>query len=93
MDLRKTDIERYSLQADSAWNPGICPDKEGDYVLYTDYLKLQDILNDMVFAYVNKDEDCPHTFEIEALMKASIYLDNPDHIKFANKALERIKSV
>jgi hypothetical protein len=41
MDLRKTDIERYSLQADSAWNPGICPDKEGDYVLYTDYLKLR----------------------------------------------------
>lgn len=25
------------------------------------------IIYDLLFAYVNKDEDCPHAFEIEAL--------------------------
>jgi hypothetical protein len=83
-------MQRYSLQADSAWNPRVLPDTDGEYVLYSDYQKLQEALNDMVFAYVNKDE-IPHTFELEAIKQAASLLEKPEHIKFAQSVLEQIK--
>lgn len=85
-------IERYDLCHPSI--PGfsslVLPVEEGKYVLYTDYQKLQEALNDMVFAYVNKDE-IPHTFELEAIKHAASLLEKPEHIKFAQSALEQIK--
>ena len=59
---------------------------EGDYINQSralDYLndklvdcnkkndQLKEALNDLLFAYKNKDVDCPHGFEVEAVSKAN----------------------
>lgn len=38
--------------------------------LLKDNKRLRDALKDMLFAYVNKDGDCPHQFEIDAVKEA-----------------------
>jgi hypothetical protein len=79
-------VEKYSLQADSAWNPGIYPDPEGEYVTLAEYQKVQTALYDMVFAYCNKSETIPHTFEIHAVASAVDFLDGTNK-KFAEEVL------
>lgn len=49
--------------------------------------ELEKALEEMVFAYINKDEDCPHSFEIDALKIAS-KVGNDNTRKFSTNALK-----
>jgi hypothetical protein len=47
---------------------------------------LENVLEKMVFAYINKDADCPHQFEKEALRLAE-FVGTEQTAKFARSAL------
>jgi hypothetical protein len=46
------------------------------------------VIFDLVFAYVNKDEDLPHDFEYNALVNALAVLENKDHKSFIENELD-----
>lgn len=39
-------------------------------------IKPEDIIADLLFAFINQDADCPHDFEIQAVEAAVNYLNN-----------------
>jgi len=61
-------------------------------VLGDERAKYDEIIYDLVFAYENKDEGCPHEFERDALINAYNILTQKHHVKFVNKAIEKIST-
>ena len=57
----------------------------------TSIQELEKALFDMVFAYCNKDEECPHDFEVYALKNAKELLTNEKHKKFAEEVYKDVK--
>lgn len=58
--------------------------------------KTTNLLADLLFAYVNKDEDLPHQFEIDAVEQAVKHLNknykgNKYSSEFFNGVLDEIK--
>jgi hypothetical protein len=45
--------------------------------------KSTDIIADLLFAYINKDSDCPHDFEIKAFEDAIYYLRSDQSSKYS----------
>jgi hypothetical protein len=56
-----------------------------------DYMdkKAQELIADLMFAYINKDEDLPHAFEIEAMEECLLYLqEHYESNKYSLKMFE-----
>lgn len=52
---------------------------------------IEDVINDLVFAYVNKDDDLPHVFELDALKQARELLVNKDYLSFIDSVIEDVE--
>lgn len=76
------------------FNFGICilrNDVEMYLEMYEKHtIKLQEALYELVFAYTNKDEDFPHTFEIEAIKEAVNLVRDKDK-KFVQEVFEAMR--
>lgn len=67
----------------------------GDYKKMQDAEKYLEIIYNLIFSYVNKDEDYPHVHELESLQDALSFIKNinPDYkyLKFIESAYRQIK--
>lgn len=50
-------------------------------------IKPGDIISDLLFAFINKDADCPHDFEVKAFEDAVTYLRDHDQLRKYNSEL------
>lgn len=85
----KIDIDFFSKRSEISMNY-ILKDME-QRMGETSIQELEQVLYDMVFAYCNKDEESPHSFEVYALENAKILLTNEKHKRFAEIVYEDIK--
>jgi hypothetical protein len=100
LPISSIEAEANARRLVAAWN--FCDTFPTPALSSTTLAEVVGVLLDMVFAYVNKDTDIPHSFEIEALEKAVAIFEklpsffDPERTmsaeSFTRTALDRLKS-